>query len=206
MRKYIMILFLLLLLPTQSFALEKEVKLSNCVDSNSASFIENIEAFKVKFIGIESPSVIESDLSNETETEDDISIDDYVCDLLTSAKSIKIEIEEQNKDEDKLGRTQVWVKVDGVLLQELLVSLGYARTAYLYDGYKYKEELLNAEAKAKEEKLGVWKEKEVVEEVEVVNNEEEKEKSFFQMLLNFINEMFEGIIKFFDNLIKRWVE
>ncbi len=210
MKKYIVIFFFVLLLPLKSYALEKNVKLSNCVDGNSARFIEDKTEIKVKFIGIESAETVISNIAvedDEREINAEISIDEYVCELLTEAKKITIEVEDNNKEEDKLGRIQVWVKVDDMLLQEHLVSLGYARNAYLYDEYKYKEELLIAENQAKIGKIGVWKEAEIETEDIIVDEViiEEKEVGFFQKILNFINKIFEGIVKFFDDLIKRWV-
>jgi micrococcal nuclease len=125
----------------------KEVKLSQCVDSTSARFLLNEQEIKVKFIGIEADEFIETDSNDEINGK---KVDDYVCSLLTNAKSIKIEYESNISLLDKYGRTNAWVFVDGELLESHLISLGYAKVAYLYDDYKYNDTLLEEEKEAKE--------------------------------------------------------
>jgi len=45
---------------------------------------------------------------------------------------------------------------DKELLQEKLVSKGYAKVAYLYGDYKYTKKLQKIEQKAKDNKVGIW--------------------------------------------------
>ena len=51
-----------------------------------------------------------------------------------------------------------WVWVDDVLLQDDLVSKGYAEVAYLYGKYKYVDLLKDHQAVAEASKIGVWNE------------------------------------------------
>ena len=56
----------------------------------------------------------------------------------------------------------MWVYYDNNFLQEELISLGYAKVAYLYGDYKYTTDLQNAEIVAKNEKNGIWSDYEFV--------------------------------------------
>ena len=189
--KYI-ILFLLIILPIKTFALESEniVTLSKCSDGGSARFILGKEEIKVKFIGIEVTDFLKG---NELDEIDEVSISDYVCSALTNAKEIKLEYEKDINNKDKYGRVLAWVFVDGNLLQENLVEKGYAKVAYLYDDYKYNDVIKEKEQIAKEKKVGLWSESEV----EEVVPEKEKKTGIF----GFFSNVFESIVDFFGDLI-----
>jgi len=206
--KKIIIYFILLIIffPVQSYALEGEssVTLSNCVDANSARFMLEQSEIKVKFIGIDSSNIIYDDFNDEINGQ---LVNDYVCSVLTNAQEIKIEYEPNSEKEDKYGRTLAWVYVDGVLLQKNLVELGYSKVAYLYDNYKYNDELKLAEQTAKDNKYGIWHvsslENDLDEVDELSKNDVEKknDETFFSRFLAYINELFEKMLVFIDTLI-----
>nr|WP_252968929.1 thermonuclease family protein [Erysipelothrix rhusiopathiae] len=50
-----------------------------------------------------------------------------------------------------------WVYVDDALLQELLVSGGFAKVKYIYGDYLYVDKLNGLQAHAKKQKVGIWK-------------------------------------------------
>ncbi len=194
--KYLFIM-ILLVLPISTFALdsENEVALSNCSDENSARFVLGTEELKVKFIGIQSEALVEGTENDEVK---EVNVSDYVCSLLKNAKKIKLVYEPDINNKDKYGRTYSWVFVDDILLQENLVQKGYAKVAFLYDDYKYNDELLSAEKTAKEEKIGVWREKE---EKSDPPSKNKKEKGFFDDIISFFSNIFESIVDFFEDLI-----
>ena len=189
--KYI-ILFLLIIIPIKTFALDSEnvVTLSKCSDEGSARFILGKEEIKVKFIGIEVTDFLKG---NELDEIDEVSISDYVCSTLTNAKEIKLEYETDINNTDKYGRVLAWVFVDGNLLQENLVEKGYAKVAYLYDDYKYNDTIIEKEKIAKENKVGLWSESEI----EEIAPEKEKKTG----ILGFFSNVFESIVDFFGDLI-----
>lgn len=177
------------------------VTLSTCVDGNSARFMLNNKEIKVKFIATESVSTIMSEYNDEINGS---LVNDYVCSVLTNAKTIKIEYDPNSEKEDKYGRTLAWVYVDDVLLQQHLVELGYAKVAFIYNDYLYNDTLLEAERIAKEEKKGVWKEvidDQVVVETPTSTVETKEEENIFKVLMNFLNEIFEKLLKLIDDLI-----
>ena len=197
------ILITTILFPTFVLAEEesvKEVKLSQCADSTSARFLLDEQEIKVKFIGIEADEFIETDSNDEINGK---KVDDYVCSLLTNAKSIKIEYESNISLLDKYGRTNAWVFVDGELLESHLISLGYAKVAYLYDDYKYNDTLLEEEKKAKEGNLGIWR-KTIEEPEEVVEEpkEEKEPEGFLDAIGNFFNKLFNKIGEFFNSIVE----
>lgn len=174
------------------------VTLSKCVDGNSARFILENNEIKVKFIGVESNSVVVADVNDEINGS---LVSEYVCNVLKNAKDIKLEYENNSEKEDKYGRKLVWVWVDGVLLQENLVKIGYSKIAYLSDDYKYSDLLLSAEDYAKNNELGIWYKENVVD-TNVSDSQLQKNENLFSTILNFINGILEKIVKFIDNIIE----
>ena len=194
-------LALIIFFPCNVFADELEsvnVKLSKCVDGNSARFMLRNNEIKAKFIGIESMLTINSEDNDEINGQ---LVSDYVCSILENATNIKLEYEPKSDKEDKYGRHLVWVFVDDTLLQENLVKLGYAKIAYLYDDYDYRDKLIKAEDYAVANKLGIWHND--VEETVVDTNVNKSDDSIFSSILNFINKILENILNFIDNLIDK---
>ena len=200
-KKIIIVMLFLLIIPTFVFAEEtekREVKLSNCVDATSARFLYNTEEVKVKFIGIEKTD--EYKINNKDDEINGKTVDEYVCDLLTNAKKITIETDPKIELTDKFGRENAWVFIDDELLENHLVRLGYVKVAYLYDDYKYNEELLENEKYAKENELGIWAKKEEEEEPVEEPIEEEKEKDIFAIIGDFFSGLFQKIGEFFGKI------
>lgn len=200
-RKIIIIILLFtLLLPIKAIANESQsdvVYLSNCANSESARFILGVNEIKVKFIGIQ---LEEKKKDNENDNVNETNVSNYVCELLKNAKEIKIEYEPNIEKEDRFGRIQAWVFVDDVLLQEDLINKGYAKAMYLEDNYKYTEKLKEAQKNAKENKIGIWEEKEedIVEEKQI---EGKKSKGIIDMIVDFFASIFRAIRDFIDSII-----
>ncbi len=176
------------------------VTLNNCVDGNSARFMLGLNEIKVKFLGIEAEEKIKDD---ETDEINESLVSDYVCSVLKSAKTIKIEYEPNIDKEDKYGRIQAWVFVDGILLQEDLVKNGYARIMYVNDDFTYLEKLKEAQNFAKDNKLGVWKEYQEEKEPQEENVEKtsKREKNILEKIIDFIVGIFNKLFELIDDLI-----
>ena len=196
----IIILLFVLILPIKAIANESQsdvVKLSNCVNSESARFIFGVNEIKVKFIGISF-----EDKKNDDENTDinETNINNYVCEKLKNAKEIKLEYEPNIEKEDRFGRIQAWVFVDDVLLQEDLINKGYVKSMYIEDNYTYAEKLRIAQKIAKEGKLGIWAEKEEPKEEKPVS-EEKKSKGIIDMIIDFFASIFRTIRDIIDSII-----
>ena len=119
----------------------------DCIDGDTAVFLLDQKETKVRFLAIDAPE-IDTTFGKEVAS--------YVCNVLKKSEKIHFEFEE-TASKDKYGRTLAWVYVDDQLLQKILVEQGYAEVKYIYDDYKYVEQLENLQKQAKEKKLGIWK-------------------------------------------------
>lgn len=151
-----LIFLLLLLFPIITFAKE-EVIFSDCVDGDTIKVILNEEEIKVRLLAVDTPESVSTQVEDEYYGKE---ASDYTCNLITKAKTIELEYDENSDKTDKYGRVLAWVFVDGNLLQDSLVRNGYAEVAYLYGDYKYTDTLEASEILAKKEKLGIWKDEE----------------------------------------------
>lgn len=171
-------------------AKEIEVKFSDCVDGDTAKFIYKDEEITARFLAIDTPETVHP---KKEEEEYGKEASEYTCNSLKSADEIILEFDEDSDEKDKYGRYLVWVFVDGKLLQEKLVSKGFASVAYLYGDYKYTEKLESAEQLAEDNKLGIWntnnKKEDNKENIEKDNTDDKVLKT-----TNFINKYKEYII------------
>ena len=129
-----------------------KVKLSKCVDGDTAWFILNEEKIKVRFLAIDTP-----ESTNKIEPYGKEAAK-YTCDMLTSATNIELEYDDESDKVDKYGRYLAWIIIDGENLQMKLVENGYAEVKYIYGNYKYLDEIKKLQKKAQEEKLNIWSE------------------------------------------------
>lgn len=80
---------------------------------------------------------------------------DFTCKLLEDSHQIQLEID-KNASYDSYNRLLVWLWIDDELLQEKLVEAGLAKVAYLYDDYKYTDNLIELQEKAMKNKINLW--------------------------------------------------
>lgn len=197
---------ILLLSPISIYAEEVEetskteiVTLEACVDGDTAKFrTADNEIIKARFLAVDTPETVHPTVEVETFGKE---ASEYTCTTLTNATEIKLEYD--GAEEDKYGRKLVWVFTDNVLLQESLISKGYAEVAYLYDDYKYTALLQDSEAVAKANKVGIWSVEEKVtdtkEEQKETNKTKTKQKSFLE---NIIDSLLGAILDFIDDLLE----
>ena len=127
-----------------------EVHLERCVDGDTAWFEVDGESFKTRFLAIDAPEYTKKIEPWGKEASE------MTCALLKEADKIELESDPNADRTDDYDRKLVWVFVDGELLQETLVREGLAEVTYLYDDYKYTDELFKTQDLAKEEHLGIW--------------------------------------------------
>ena len=133
---------------------DKEVvTLDKCVDGDTTSFIINGKKKKVRFLSIDTPESVHP--YKEVE-EYGKNASEYTCHILKNANTIELSYENNLSKTDKYGRILAWVWADNELVQKKLVSIGYAEVKYIYANYSKLKELLEAQEKAKNNKLGIW--------------------------------------------------
>lgn len=126
------------------------VTLNKCVDGDTAWFNINGEVIKARFLAIDTPeSTTEIEIYGKEASE-------FTCNMLTNAKKIEIEYDEKSDKLDKYDRHLVWVFVDDLLLQDLIIKKGLAEVDYLYGDYKYTSTLEASELIAKTNQVGMW--------------------------------------------------
>lgn len=154
MKKIMFLLIILILWPINIAAetTTQVVSLAKCVDGDTAVFVVDNEEIKFRFLAIDTPETVHPTKEEEAYGKQ---ASEYTCNLLTNAKEILVEYENNNK-KDKYGRALAWVWVDQKLLQDELIKKGYGKVAYIYGNYRYTSSLCLDERKAQEEILGIW--------------------------------------------------
>lgn len=80
---------------------------------------------------------------------------EYAKEYLKQGQKVTLEI--GNPQRDKYDRLLAYIWVDGVNFNQHMIEKGFARVAYVYEpNTKYLNEFLEAQEKAKEEKLNIW--------------------------------------------------
>ena len=149
-------IIMLSLVFSEVYAKEK-VKFSKCVDGDTIKVTIDNEEKTVRFLAIDTPESVHPSKGIEYYGKE---ASNYTCDKVTNAKKIELEYDSNSDKEDKYNRILAWVFVDGSLLQDDLVSNGYAEVAYLYGDYKYTSLLQDHQAVAESKKIGIWNEEE----------------------------------------------
>lgn len=174
-------LLIFFMIPLCVYAKKEEVKLSKCIDGDTISVLVNKEEKKVRFLAVDAPEIDkEEPYSKEAK--------DFTCNLVTNAKKLYLEYDSNADKVDKYERLLAWVWADNILLQKELVKNGYAKIAYLYDEYKYTNELKEFETNAKDNKLDIWSDY-----VPTIKKQV-KNKSKKDILIDRINKSYEIIV------------
>ena len=158
MKKIFLSIYIIMLCLCFSEVYAKEkVKFSKCVDGDTIKVTIDNEEKTVRFLAIDTPESVHPSKGIEYYGKE---ASNYTCDKVTNAKKIELEYDSNSDKEDKYNRILAWVFVDGSLLQDDLVSNGYAEVAYLYGDYKYTSLLQDHQAVAESKKIGIWNEEE----------------------------------------------
>lgn len=128
------------------------------VDGDTAKFKLNDEIITVRFLGINTPETVSTTKGEEPYGKE---ASDYTKEKLENANKIEIEYDKNASEKDKYDRYLAWIWIDDNLLQEGLVTNGFAEIYMLQNNYRYAGILQLAEEKAKENKVGIWSESSV---------------------------------------------
>ncbi len=147
----ILIIILLISLLFKNETREDIIKFNYCIDGDTFNALIDNNPTTIRLLAVNTP-----ENTNKKEYYGEES-SNYTCELLKKAKQIKIEYDDNSNLKDKYKRTLGWIFIDENLLQLSLIDKGYAEVKYLYGEYKYTNKLLKAEATAKINKIGIWK-------------------------------------------------
>lgn len=123
------------------------------IDGDTARFKLNGYDFKTRFLLIDTPETVKRGVEPQPFGKE---ASERTNELLLHAATIEIEFDNGDKT-DKYQRALCYVYVDNVLIQNILVSEGLARVAYVNSPNDSKlAEIEGYELIAKDTKLGIW--------------------------------------------------
>lgn len=123
------------------------------IDGDTARFKLNGYDFKTRFLLIDTPETVKRGVEPQPFGKE---ASERTNELLLHAATIEIEFDNGDKT-DKYQRALCYVYVDNVLIQNILVSEGLARVAYVNSPNDSKlAEIEGYELIAKDAKLGIW--------------------------------------------------
>ena len=186
MKKYIILLIILLLQINVNALEKKEVLFSSCIDGDTAVFKMNKRNIKVRFLAVDAPELKHFDTEEQPYAKE---ASNYTCKKLKNAKKIELEFDEKSKKKDKYNRYLAWVFIDDKLLQNELVKNGYVKVTYLYDDYKYIDVLKKSEEKAKQSKKGIY-------------NDKLDDETIQKLIYNFYKKLKSESMKFIKEILK----
>lgn len=170
---------------------KEEVKFSKCSDGDTAHFVINGVDKTVRFLAIDTPEIANKDHAADYMGDE---ASEYTCNALKMAKHIYLEYDTNSDKEDKYGRILAFVHVDDELLEAKLIENGLAKVAYIYGDYAYVEELRALEELARNKKIGIWSENNVLYDIDETIDTNEESNIFIKILQIIINYL----IKIFD--------
>lgn len=202
MKKVVIIFLFFCVFLTNVNAEKVAVKFEGCVDGDTIKVMLDNKKTTVRFLAIDTPETVHPTKGEEPYGKE---ASNYTCDKVKNAKKLELEYDEGSTKTDKYSRALAWVFVDDNLLQKDLISLGYAKVAYLYGDYKYTDELKEIEKTAKSKKLGVWSEEEKTTKKATTTKKVEKEQKDDEESLidDIINDIKKIIKNLFKNIIKK---
>ena len=171
-----------------------EAKYVNCTSSSNIWLNLNNKDTRIALIAYDKE---DGSLNDE--------IDKYICSKFKDAKLIEVEYDERITSVDKYNRQLLWIYIDGVLLQDDLISKGYGQVNYINDEYKYLTDLCATQKTAISNSLGIWnyegiKESycksgiKVGEKIEEEKENKEQEKKYDIKSLRYIILLSSGIV------------
>lgn len=145
MKKVLIILLSFLFMSSVDAAELVNVELINCDSvSNIWMKIDN-QVTRVKLLAYDEGN---GSLNNE--------INEYACNVLKNARTLEVEYDPSVLEKDAYNRSSLWVYVDSVLLQEMLIQKGYGQVNFVTGDYLYTNNLCEVQKEALSKGLGIW--------------------------------------------------
>ena len=122
------------------------------VDGDTIVIDYNGKYEKVRLLMIDAPESVHPNKSLNTTF--GAMVSDYTKVYLED-KYVTLEFDKETKD--RYGRLLAYVYCNGVFVNELLVTNGYAKVEIFEPNHKYKDVLMRAQKYAQGNKLGIWR-------------------------------------------------
>lgn len=134
---------------------DDEFIVTKVVDGDTIEVFKNGNTFKVRYIGIDTPETVKPNSEVECFGKE---ASEFNKNLVLGKK---VKLESDLIDEDKYNRKLRYVYIaegdnNGVMVNELLISEGYANILTIPPNTKYVEKFKAAQKKAREAGKGLW--------------------------------------------------
>lgn len=203
MKRLCFLLFIFFVFSININAEKFEVEFNKCVDGDTFKVLIDNEVKTVRMLAVDTPETVKPGTDVQPYGKE---ASDYTCDRLSNASKIELEYDSNSSKADKYGRLLAWVYVDGEMLQKELISLGYAKVAYIYGKYSYLDELYSIEEKIANDKIGIWSEEEYISETDeddiVSSIIDEIKKATKKFLNKIIKSIINSISEFISDLLE----
>ncbi len=164
MKRYLIVLCLLIFLPAALFSAEK-YRLIRVVDGDTIIIDYNGSHEKIRLIGIDTPEASNNPKTRRDAERSNVDVDSiieqgkkaaaFVEQILLDNEFVLVEFDVQKRDRYKRLLAYVYLQ-DGRMLNEIIVRSGYASLMTIPPNVKYKDRFLKAYRAARNEKLGFW--------------------------------------------------
>lgn len=141
--------------PVQEKSYDATGTLVRVVDGDT--YILNIDGAetRVRLIGVDTPESVAPPSYYKDNTEEGVAVSQIVKDKMKAGDTIYIEYDVNRQD--KYSRTLAYLYFeDGTMVQEWLLTNGYAQVMTIQPNSKYADKFIEMEQKAMEEKVGLW--------------------------------------------------
>ena len=121
------------------------------VDGDTIELLYGSEVYKVRYLNVDAPELN----STRTEPAECLAVEAQALnEQLVYEREVELEYDQECTD--RFDRLLAFVKVDGRMVNEVLVERGFGRVLVIPPNVKYQSEYELLEAKAIENRAGIW--------------------------------------------------
>lgn len=132
----------------------KEVSVKRVVDGDTFIYEENGSDIRVRIIGVDTPESVAPEESNKVNTDEGKQTSEYVKGIL-DGQTVYLEYDVDKYDDYDRELAYVYLE-DGRMLEEILLSEGYAQVMTIQPNVKYADYFYRLQKVARENKVGFW--------------------------------------------------
>ena len=128
-----------------------QATVTRVVDGDTVEVLYGSQVYKVRYLNVDAPE-LNSSSGDPAECLAEEARD--LNEILVYERTVELEYDEECTD--RFGRLLAFVKVDGRMVNEVLVERGFGRVLVIPPNVKYQSEYELLEAKAIENRAGIW--------------------------------------------------